>query len=86
MTVVTWIAGGMLVVAAVLTAIHVARSRNLPDRAIGIDMLVALVLNGLTVSLAVTKDELVVALVLIIGLLGFLGTVTISRFIERRGL
>ncbi|MCB1271916.1 MAG: monovalent cation/H+ antiporter complex subunit F [Microthrixaceae bacterium] len=86
MTVVAWIAGGMLVVAAVLTAIHVARSRNLPDRAIGIDMLVALVLNGLTVSLAVTKDELVVALVLIIGLLGFLGTVTISRFIERRGL
>ena len=86
MTVVTWIAGGMLVVAAVLTAIHVARSRNLPDRAIGIDMLVALVLNGLTVSLAVTKDELVVALVLIIGRLGFLGTVTISRFIERRGL
>ena len=86
MTVVTWIAGGMLVVAAVLTAIHVARSRNLPYRAIGIDMLVALVLNGLTVSLAVTKDELVVALVLIIGLLGFLGTVTISRFIERRGL
>ena len=86
MTVVAWIAGGMLVVAAVLTAIHVARSRNLPDRAIGVDMLVALVLNGLTVSLAVTKDELVVALVLIIGLLGFLGTVTISRFIERRGL
>ena len=86
MTVVAWIAGGMLVVAAVLTAIHVARSRNLPDRAIGIDMLVALVLNGLTVSLAVTKEELVVALVLIIGLLGFLGTVTISRFIERRGL
>ena len=86
MTVVVWIAGGMLVLSAVLTTIHIVRSRTLPDRAIGIDMLVALVLNGLTVSLAVTKEELVVALVLIIGLLGFLGTVTISRFIERRGL
>ncbi|MEZ5237747.1 MAG: monovalent cation/H+ antiporter complex subunit F [Microthrixaceae bacterium] len=85
MNVVAWIAGSMLGVAALLTTIHVARSRNLPDRAIGIDMLVALVLNGLTVSLALTQEDLVVALVLIIGLLGFLGTVTIARFIERRG-
>ena len=86
MTVVVWIAGGMLVLSAVLTTIHIVRSRTLPDRAIGMDMLVALVLNGLAVSLAWTRDELVVALVLIIGLLGFLGSVTIARFIERRGL
>ena len=86
MTVVVWIAGGMLVLSAVLTTIHIVRSRTLPDRAIGIDMLVALVLNGLAVSLAWTRDELVVALVLIIELLGFLGSVTIARFIERRGL
>lgn len=85
MTVVAWIAGSMLMLAALLTTVHVARSRTLPDRAIGIDMLVALVLNGLAISLALTRDDLVVALVLIIGLLGFLGTVTISRFIERRG-
>jgi multicomponent Na+:H+ antiporter subunit F len=76
----------MLTLAALLTTVHVMRSRNLPDRAIGIDMLVALVLNGLAVYLALTQDDLVVALVLIIGLLGFLGSVTIARFIERRGL
>lgn len=86
MTVVAWIAGAMLTLAALLTTVHVMRSRNLPDRAIGIDMLVALVLNGLAVYLASTQDDLVVALVLIIGLLGFLGSVTIARFIERRGL
>jgi multicomponent Na+:H+ antiporter subunit F len=86
MTVVAWISGSMLTLAALLTTVHVMRSRNLPDRAIGIDMLVALVLNGLAVYLALTQDDLVVALVLIIGLLGFLGSVTIARFIERRGL
>ncbi len=86
MTVVVWIAGTMLVASAVLTTVHIVRSRNLPDRAIGIDMLVALVLNGLAVSVAWSQDQLVVALVLIIGLLGFLGSVTIARFIERRGL
>jgi multicomponent Na+:H+ antiporter subunit F len=83
--VVAWISGGMLAAAGLLTTLHVMRSRNLPDRAIGVDMLVALVLNGLAVSVAVTRDSLVVALVLIIGLLAFLGSVTIARFIERRG-
>jgi multicomponent Na+:H+ antiporter subunit F len=86
MTVVAWIAGSMLGLAGLLTTIHVMRSRNLPDRAIGIDMLVALVLNGLAVAVAVTRDALVAPLVLLIGLLAFLGTVTIARFIERRGL
>ncbi len=83
---VTWIGGTMLVLAGLLTTVHVARSRSLPDRAIGIDMLVALVLNGLAIYVSVSKDDLVVALVLIIGLLAFLGSVTIARFIERRGL
>lgn len=85
MTAVAWAAGSMLAVAGLLTTIHVMRSHNLPDRAIGIDMLVALVLNGLAVAVAVTRDALVAPLVLLIGLLAFLGTVTIARFIERRG-
>ncbi len=86
MIVATWISAVMLTVAALLTAVHVMRSRTLPDRAIGIDMLVAVVLNGLAVYVAYSQNELVVALVLIIGLLSFLGSVTIARFIERRGL
>lgn len=86
MTIVGYISTAMLVVAALLTTVHVARADNLPDRAIGIDMLVALVLNALAVGVAVTLDDLVVVLVLIIGLLAFLGSVTIARYIERRGL
>lgn len=86
MMLVTWISGSMLGLAALLTTVHIMRSRNLPERAIGLDMLVALVLNGLAVYLAWSQDDLVVALVLIITLLSFLGTVTIARFIERRGL
>lgn len=86
MTVVAYICLAMLVIAAALTTLHVARSRNLPDRAIGIDMLVALALNGLAVGVALTRDDIAVSLVLIIGLLAFLGSVTIARYIERRGL
>lgn len=85
MTTVAWICGVMLAIAGLLTTVHVIRSRNLADRAIGIDMLVAIVLNGLAVGIAVTVDALTAALVLIIGLLAFLGSVTIARYIEERG-
>jgi len=84
-TTVAWICGVMLAIAGLLTTVHVIRSRNLADRAIGIDMLVAIVLNGLAVGIAVTVDALTAALVLIIGLLAFLGSVTIARYIEERG-
>ena len=85
MNVVGWVSGVMLAAAGLLTAVHVVRSRNLVDRAVGIDMLVAVILNGLAVGIALTLNDLVAALLLIIGLLAFLGSVTIARYIEERG-
>ena len=85
MNVVGWVSGVMLGIAALLTSLHVIRVRNLFDRAVGVDMLVALILNSLAVGIALTQDDLVAALLLIIGLLAFLGSVTIARYIERRG-
>jgi multicomponent Na+:H+ antiporter subunit F len=85
MSVVGWVSGVMLGVAALLTTMHVIRVRNLVDRAVGVDMLVALILNSLAVGIAITQDDLVAALLLIIGLLAFLGSVTIARYIEQRG-
>jgi multicomponent Na+:H+ antiporter subunit F len=84
-TVVGWICGLMLGVAGLLTTVHVIRARNLVDRAVGVDMLVAIILNSLAVAVALTRDDLVAALILIIGLLAFLGSVTIARYIEERG-
>jgi multicomponent Na+:H+ antiporter subunit F len=83
--VVGWVCGVMLAAAGLLTVVHVVRSRNLVDRALGIDMLVAVILNSLAVAIAVTLDDLVAALLLIIGLLAFLGSVTVARYIEERG-
>jgi multicomponent Na+:H+ antiporter subunit F len=83
--VVGWVSGVMLAAAGLLTAVHVVRTRNLVDRAVGVDMLVAVILNGLAVAIAITLNDLVAALLLIIGLLAFLGSVTIARYIEQRG-
>jgi len=84
-SVVGWVCGVMLAAAGLLTAVHVVRVRNLVDRAVGVDMLVAVILNSLAVAIAVTLNDLVAALLLIIGLLAFLGSVTIARYIEERG-
>ncbi len=84
MNAVGWVAGVMLGLAALLTTIHVIRARNLVDRAVGVDMFVAVILNSLAVGIAITRDDLVAALLLIIGLLAFLGSVTIARYIEQR--
>jgi multicomponent Na+:H+ antiporter subunit F len=80
-----WVSGVMLGIAGLLTTVHVIRARNLVDRAVGVDMLVAVILNALAVAIAITRDDLVAALALIIGLLAFLGSVTIARYIEQRG-
>lgn len=85
MSAVVWTCGIMLGTAGALTTVHVIRSANLVDRAIGVDMLVAIILNALAVAIAFTQEDLVAALVLIIGLLAFLGSVTIARYIEERG-
>ena len=85
MNIVGWVCGVMLAAAGVLTAVHVVRSRNLVDRAVGIDMLVSVIMNSLAVAIAVTVNDLVAVLLLIIGLLAFLGSVTIARYIEERG-
>ena len=85
MNAVGWASGVMLGMAGLLTTLHVIRSRNLVDRAVGIDMFVAIILNSLAVAVAITQDDLNTALLLIIGLLGFLGSVTVARYIEERG-
>ena len=84
-TVVGWMSGVMLGAAGLLATVHVIRSRDLVDRAVGVDMLIAIILNSLAATIAITQDDLVAALVLIIGLLAFLGSVTIARYIEERG-
>ena len=76
----------MLSAAAVLAAVFVVRSHNLVDRIVGLDTTVSVLLNGLAVGVALTGGGDGVNMVLLVGLLAFMGTVTAARFIERRGV
>lgn len=86
MDVVTGTALGILTVAAVLALARVARpGSTLTDRVIGLDVLLATVVAGFAVLAARRGDDLYLDVVVAAALLGFLTTVAVARFMERRG-
>lgn len=85
MTIVAAIALAILVLAAALCAVRVVRADLLADKAIALDVITATLMCGIAVGTAVSDDGLLVDIALVLGLLGFLATTTIARYIERRG-
>lgn len=80
------VALAFLVVSLVLVAVRAVRSGTLGDRAVAMDMLTAVVSCSLLVAAAYTDNSDFLDMALVLGMLGFLATVAVGRFIERRGL
>ncbi|MFO1536401.1 MAG: monovalent cation/H+ antiporter complex subunit F [Actinomycetota bacterium] len=74
------LAGSLLLVVA-----FVLRSRGLVERALGLDTMLAVALNGIAATIVLTADPDLVVLAVLVAVLGFVGTVTVARFVERRG-
>ena len=75
----------IIVAAAFVCAAFVLRSHRLVDRAIGLDSMVALLESGMAIAAAHSADGLWLDLVLLTVVLGFLATVTVARYVQRRG-
>ena len=84
MTVGTYVALGILGVAAVVGSFRIVRKSTLGDRAVAFDMLTSIITCGLLVGTALLDDALFLDAAVVLGLLGFVATVTIARFIESR--
>ena len=76
----------VLLIAATLTSSRAVRRGTIGDRAVAMDALTAIITCGLLVATALTGDAWFLDLALVLGLLAFLTSVTVARFIERRGL
>lgn len=85
MTVVVWICLTGLAVAAGLCLVRLVRGPSVPDRIVALDALLLVVVAGIAVGAAVTGDGDYLAVLVAVSLLGFVGTVTVARFVERRG-
>ena len=75
---------GLLVLAGALGVARIVRRSTLGDRAIAFDMLTSVLTCSLLVSAGYLRDGLLLDLAIVLGLLGFIASVTIARFIEAR--
>lgn len=86
MTVVVAVALAVLALAGTLAVLAALRGPGLADRAVGLDTAVSVVVAGLAVGAVGTGRAVFADIAVVLALLGFLTTVTVARFIGRRGL
>jgi multicomponent Na+:H+ antiporter subunit F len=79
------IVGAILTVAAAVAIFRVVKGPSILDRVMGIDVLLAIVCAGIIADMAVRKHQDNMTLVVIISLVGFIGSVAVARYvIDRR--
>lgn len=78
------VALAVLVLAAAATVLRIVRPSSLGDRAVAFDLLSSVMTCALLVWAAGADDGLPVDLAVVLGLLGFIASVTVARFIESR--
>lgn len=85
MTLLTEVPFTLLTVAAGLCLLRLIRGPSLPDRIVALDTLLVVVVCGIAVQAAGTGSGVFLDVLVVVALLGFLGTALVARFIERRG-
>ncbi|MFE8009582.1 monovalent cation/H+ antiporter complex subunit F [Streptomyces sp. NPDC057418] len=74
----------VLVVAGALLLVRIWRGPSMLDRAIALDVCAALIIGGLGARSALALDSFYFPVMLVLGFLGFTGSVGIARFIAVR--
>ncbi len=85
MTTVAALAFAGIAISAVLCMVRLVRGPSLADRIVALDGLLILVVSGIGVDAARTGRGTYLDVLVVAALLGFVGTVNVARFIERRG-
>lgn len=80
----------MLSTALVLFALAIAialyriiRGPSIPDRVVALDMIVVNLVSGIAVFSVLLKTKAFLEVILILGILAFISTIALSKFIER---
>lgn len=81
MTVVQWLAYGMLGLGTLLALVRLARGPSLLDRVVATDTMLVIIAAGLAVYAALERDPSVVPVLVVVSLLAFVGSVSVARYI-----
>jgi multicomponent Na+:H+ antiporter subunit F len=86
MTVVVSVCLAMLGLAAVLCVARLLLAETVADRIVALDLLLGVIVTGIATASVTTGRGDLLGLLVVTALLGFVATVTVARFVERRGL
>jgi multicomponent Na+:H+ antiporter subunit F len=75
----------LLTVALATFMYRVLRGPSVPDRVVALDGVLSVVVSGIIVAAARADSGITLSTVLVVSLVGFVGTVALGRFVERRG-
>lgn len=76
----------LLLTAAMFAFLYrMLRGPSIPDRVVALDGVLSTIVSGIIVAAAFADSGISLSTVLVVSLVGFVGTVALGRFIERRG-
>ncbi|WP_369139666.1 monovalent cation/H+ antiporter complex subunit F [Modestobacter versicolor] len=81
MIVVSALVFAMLGTGVLLALVRLARGPSLLDRVVATDALLVIISAGLAVYAALTRNPTVVPVLVVVALLGFVGSVSVARYI-----
>ena len=81
MTVVSVLVFAMLGTGVLFALVRLARGPSLLDRVVATDALLVIISAGLAVYAALTRNPTVVPVLVVVALLGFVGSVSVARYI-----
>jgi multicomponent Na+:H+ antiporter subunit F len=81
MTVVSVLVFAMLGAGVLFALVRLALGPSLLDRVVATDALLVVISAGLAVYAALTRDRTVVPVLVVVALLGFVGTVSVARYV-----
>jgi multisubunit Na+/H+ antiporter MnhF subunit len=75
----------LLSVGAAAFMFRILSGPSVPDRVVALDGLLSIVVIGIIAAAARSDSGISLSTVLVVALVGFVGTTALARFVERRG-
>ncbi|MBF9045955.1 pH regulation protein F [Rhodobacterales bacterium LSUCC0031] len=75
----------LVMLGVVLAFVRLIIGPSLPDRVVALDMMTVLIVSFCGLYAIVSGDSAFVDVAIVLALVGFLATVALARFVERRG-
>lgn len=85
MTVVAWIAGSILTLAALGAILRLVRGPSALDRAAALEVLLSCCIGAIAVVVATRRESSLLIVLAVLALVAFVGSVSIARFASARG-